>query len=150
MKGKSMSDDPNKSIGFVLTDIARLLRRNFDQRAQSLGLTRAQWLVIAHLRRRKGIRQVELAEILDIQPITLGRHIDRLEADGWVERRNDPGDRRAKRLFLTEKVAPVLKEMEAISQAVKEMALKGISLKEQEQLMDALLRMRANLSDNAQ
>ena len=141
-----MQYDPNLSVGFIINDVARLLRRNFDRKAQNLGLTRAQWQVLAHLKRKDGQRQNELADLLEVQPITLGRLVDRLEADGWVERRNDPEDRRAKRIFLTEKVAPVLSEIQAISAAVREEAQTGLAAEDRERLLHILLHMRENLT----
>ncbi len=139
-------DEPNKSIGFIINDVARLLRRNFDRRAHVLGLTRAQWTVLAHLRRKDGLRQTELADLLEVQPITLARLIDRMEADSWVKRKNDPTDRRAKQVFLTKKVLPVLKGMRAIGKTVMDESLAGIADNEQEQLRVMLLAMRDNLS----
>src|SRR5207302_9486649 len=85
----------DSSFGFLLHDIARLMRKRFDQRARNLNLTRAQWQVVAHLARHEGINQAGLAEIIEIEPITLGRLIDRMEEAGWVERRPNPSDRRA-------------------------------------------------------
>src|SRR5882672_3339347 len=95
------------SFGFLLHDIARLMRKRFDQRARGLGLTRAQWQVLAHLARHEGINQAGLAEILEIEPITLGRLVDRMADSGWLERRADPNDRRARLLYLTAKARPV-------------------------------------------
>jgi DNA-binding MarR family transcriptional regulator len=103
--------DPKRSLGFLLTETARLIRRNFDRRVQPLGLTQTQWRAIAHLKHNEGIKQATLAEILEVQPITLARLIDRMERDGWVERRPDPNDRRAVQLFLTDKVEPVVAQM---------------------------------------
>ena len=87
---------PEKSFGFLLYDAARLLRRDFERRAKQLGLTRAQWSVLAHLARNEGTNQAAAADVLEIEPITLVRLLDRLEAAGWVERRPDPNDRRAR------------------------------------------------------
>ena len=93
-------EDPDKNVGFLLHDVSRLLRKRFDRRARALGLTRAQWRVLAHLAPRQGINQSALADILEVENITLGRHIDRLEDTDWVERQSDPDDRRAWCLFL--------------------------------------------------
>ncbi len=84
------SEDLNRTLGFLLHDASRLMRKRVDRRARTLGLTRAQWRVLAQLRRREGINQSALADILEIENITMGRHIDRLEDAGWVERRPDP------------------------------------------------------------
>ncbi|MCH8239367.1 MAG: MarR family transcriptional regulator [Proteobacteria bacterium] len=142
-----MSDDPylTRSLGFLLADVSRLVRKRFDGRARSLGLTRAQWRVLAQLRRREGINQTVLAEILEVETITLGRHIDRLEAKGFVERRRDPGDRRAWRLFLKARVQPVLDRMRSFSDVTRGEALKGIPAAESEALIDHLLRIKANM-----
>jgi MarR family transcriptional regulator, transcriptional regulator for hemolysin len=137
----------DRSFGFLLHDIARLLRKRFDQRARGLGLSRAQWQVLAHLHRHEGINQRGLSEILEIKSVTLGRLVDRLEAAGWVERRADPRDRRAHRLYTTGKVAPVLDRMFAIGEKVRAEALVGLGANEREGLIAALLTIRTNLSE---
>lgn len=135
-----------RSLGFLLADVSRLVRRRFDGRAGTLGLTRAQWRVLAQLRRREGINQTELAEIMEIETITLGRHIDRLQAKGWVERRRDPADRRAWKLFLMPKAQPVLDRMRQLSEATRGEALAGISDADSEQLIETLLAIKANMA----
>ena len=94
--------DSESNFGFLLHDISRLLRKRFDRRARDLGLTKSQWIVMAHLARHEGIKQSGLAEILEIEPITLARHLDRLGETGWIERRADPADRRVWRLVRTD------------------------------------------------
>ena len=145
----AMDDDSylTRSLGFLLADVSRLIRMRFDDKAGELGLTRAQWRVLAQLRRREGINQSALAEILEIEPITLVRHIDRLVAKGHVERRPDPSDRRAWRLYLKEEVQPVLDAMRALSETVRGEALAGIPADRRDAFIDDLLRMKANLSD---
>lgn len=135
-----------QSLGFLLADVSRLVRERFDARARTLGLTRAQWRVLGQLRRREGINQTELAEILEIETITLGRHIDRLEAKGWVERRPDPADRRAWKLYLKEKAQPVLDSMRELSELTRQEALAGIPEAERERLIDLLLRIKDNMA----
>ena len=142
-----MPYDPERSFGFLLHDIARLMRKRFDQRARALGLSRSQWQVLAHLSRHEGINQSGLAEILEIENITLGRLIDRMEEAGWVERRPDPGDRRARLLYTTAKVAPMMERMHALAEETREEALAGLPPHEREALMDQLTRVRANLSE---
>ncbi len=137
----------DRSFGFLLHDIARLLRKRFDQRARALGLSRAQWQVLVHLHRHEGVNQRGLAEILEIKSVTLGRLVDRLEAAGWVERRADPKDRRARRLYTTEKVAPVLDRMLALGEMTREEALAGLGAAEREILFESLIKIRANLSE---
>src|SRR5947209_18499355 len=101
--------DLDRSFGFLVHDVARLFGRRFNQRALLfLGLTRAQCKVLGYLARNEGINQAGLADLLEIKPMTLVRQIDRMEEDGWIERRADPADRRARRLFLTAKARPIL------------------------------------------
>ena len=102
-------EDLSRNFGFILNDVARLLRTTFDRRVKSLGLTRSQWWVLNHLFRNDGVTQSELADMLEIEKATLGRLLDRLEAKGWVRREADAADRRARRVFLTDEVEPALK-----------------------------------------
>ncbi len=139
-------DDPDSNVGFLLHDVSRLLRMRFDRRARALGLTRAQWRVLAHLAPRQGINQSSLAEILEVESITLGRHIDRLEDTDWVVRRRDPGDRRAWRLFLTDKSRPVLDRMEVLAAETQGEAMAGLSDDERDRLLKLLLSMKRNMS----
>ena len=134
------------TLGFLLHDAARLLRKRFDQKAKGLGLTRAQWQVLAHVARNEGLHQGALAEILELEPITLVRLIDRLEAAGMVERRAHATDRRLKLLHLTDKARPVLETMRALGATVREEALAGLAPALRGQLTAALLAMRANLT----
>src|SRR4051794_13318207 len=100
--------NPRREFAFVLNDVARLLRTYADQRARRLGITRAQWAVMARLEQSEGLKQSELAEVLDLQPITLTRLVDRLCANGMVERRPDPTDPRAQRLHSTPLTRPLV------------------------------------------
>src|ERR1700712_1858558 len=102
---------PEREIGFALSDAARMLRTLADQRARDLCMTRAQWAVLVKLQRFQGAKQTELADQLDIAPITLARLIDKLTASGLVERRDDATDRRANRLYLTDKAIPTLERL---------------------------------------
>jgi MarR family transcriptional regulator for hemolysin len=135
-----------QSIGFLISDTARLMRRRFDQRARHLGLTRAQWQVLAHLQRNEGINQIGLADLLDIEAITLCRTIDRMEEGGWVERRADPNDRRARLLFLTERARPFIADMRAIAEEIYAEALSGLPADTRQTLTEILTAMRTNLS----
>lgn len=144
-----MADNFDQSLGFVIHDVARMLRWEFDKRAQTIGLTRSQWSVLAYLLREDGVQQQRLAELMDLTPITLTGLLDRLERDGWVERRPDPEDRRAKRIFLTEKVLPVMKKIQSLGKQVRESALEGLSEAEQQKLISLLLRVRTNLSSRS-
>lgn len=138
-------DDPQQSVGVLLIEVARLLRRNFNRRAQGLGPTQTQWQALAHLSRNPGINQTCLADLLEVQPITLARLIDRLEAAGWVERRPDPGDRRAQRLYLTVKAEPLLDDMRALAAETREEAMHGLRDPERRQLIEALKTIKGNL-----
>lgn len=138
-------NDPDKSIGFLVSDVARLLRRNFNRRAQPLGLSQAQSRVLAYLSRREGVKQVTLADTLEIQPITLARSIDGLESLGLVERRPDPEDRRAVRLYLTEAAKPHLARMWELAAQTRAEALAGLSEETVAQVLEALRRMKSNL-----
>jgi len=132
-------------LGFVLNDVSRLLRTRFDQRARGHGLTRSQWRVLVHLARAEGIIQSGLAEILEVERMTLGRLIDRLESAGWVERRPDSKDRRVRRLYLTAAARPTLKDMMQIATDMHDEALHGLSGEELNRLMQSLLIIKSNL-----
>jgi MarR family transcriptional regulator, transcriptional regulator for hemolysin len=134
------------TIGFLLNDAARLMRKDFERRTRSLGLTRAQWQALFHLARNEGCNQATLADLLEVEPITLARLVDRLEAGGLVERRADPSDRRARLLFLGERAHPLLEELRALGAETREIALAGIGDDERTLLMTLLTKMRANLS----
>lgn len=141
-----MSHSTDESLGFIIHDVARMLRRDFDRRAQAFHLTRSQWSVLALLIREDGAQQKRLADIIGVTAITMTGLVDRLERDGWVVRCEDPQDRRAKLVFLTDKVEPLKAKIKQLSEQVREAALQGISEPEQQQLTDLLLRMRCNLS----
>ncbi len=141
-------EDLSRNFGFILNDVARLMRTTFDRRVKSLGLTRSQWWVLNHLFRNDGITQSELAELLEVEKATLGRLLDRLEAKGWVRREAHANDRRAKRVFLTDEVEPALKAMRAAAAELRRDAMAGLSVSEKEQFVDTLLRVKANLSSD--
>lgn len=134
-----------RNFGFILNDVARLLRTVYDRRVRSLGLTRAQWWVLTHLYRADGVTQAELAETLEIERATLGRLLDRLEAKGWVRREADAEDRRAKRVHLTEAVAEPMRTMRAVAAGVRSDALAGLSAAEQDRFVDLMLKVKGNL-----
>jgi len=137
--------DPDSSIGFLVGDVARLLRRNFNRRAQALGLSQAQWRALAYLARQQGVSQASLADRLEIQPITLVRLLDHLQAAGLVTRRPDPHDRRAFRLYLTDKAQPLLARMWSIAAQTREQALAGMPIQRQRMLIKSLQHLRQNL-----
>ncbi len=139
-------EDLSRNFGFLLNDVARLLRTSYDRRIRKLGLTRAQWWVLTHLYRGDGVSQTGLAETLEIEKATLGRLLDRLEAKGWVRREHDALDRRVWRVHLTEEVEPALRTMRAIAAGLRRDALTGIRAAERERFVDTLLAIKANLS----
>ncbi len=138
-------EDLSRNFGFLLNDVARLMRTAYDRRIRKLGLTRAQWWVLTHLYRSNGVSQTELAETLEIEKPTLGRLLDRLEAKGWVKREHDAKDRRVWRVHLTEEVEPALRTMRAIAKELRRDALSGISAAERERFVDTLLAIKENL-----
>jgi DNA-binding MarR family transcriptional regulator len=133
------------SLGFLLSDSARLLRRRFDDRARSLGVSRAQWQVLFALSRNEGINQAGLAEALDVETITVGRMVDRLEEAGLVERRADPADRRAWRLHLTARAHPLLTQLREVAEGVMAETLAGLGPEGEAQLAALLGIVRGNL-----
>lgn len=136
-----------RELGFALNDVARLLRTYSDKRARELGTTRAQWAVLSRLQRCEGVNQSELAEALDLAPITLGRLVDKLTSAGLVERRNDATDRRAHRLYLTEKALPKLKVLGTLAEEVMGKALSGLDEDGIVALHGGLTRIKANLKN---
>ncbi len=134
------------SFGFLLSDTARLLRKRFDERARQHGATRAQWKALLGISRNEGINQGTLADLLEVEPITLCRLVDRMEESGLVERRRDPKDRRAWQLFLTDKAGPVLEELHATADELMGQALHGISEGQIEMMTGLLDQLRDNLS----
>lgn len=138
-------DDLDRSFGFLVTDVTRLLRKVFDGRVKSLGMTRSQWSVLAYLYRSDGITQSALADLLEIAKPSMARLLDRLEAAGWVQRRPDSKDRRAKRVFLTDKARTMLVTMREIGLQTREDALANISREDRERLVDMLIAIKTNL-----
>ena len=135
-----------ENVGTLVSDVARLLRRAFDERARDLGMTRPQWQVLSLLSRHQGINQGGLADLREVEPITLCRMIDRLQEAGLVERRRDPADRRAWRLFLSDKAYALLDELRPVADEMLEATLEGLTEEERGILVGALDRMRQNLS----
>ncbi len=122
------------------------MRRDFDARVQSLGLTQVQWRAIVHIARQEGCNQTILADQLEVKPITLTRLIDRLVEAEWIVRQPDPNDRRAVQLRLTEKARPLLKTLQEKSLLTRAAALQGVSEDEFEVLFNTLKKMKSNLS----
>ena len=134
------------SLGFLISDVSRLLRKRFDERARLIGVTRQQWRTLSVLKRHEGSNQGMLAELLEVEPITLGRMIDRLEEAGWVERRRDPGDRRVWRIHLTDAAQPILLQLKTIADSLFVDAAEGISADDQARLHALLEQLRDNLN----
>lgn len=133
------------TFGFLLSDTARLLRRRFDERARQHGATRAQWKALLGISRHEGINQGGLAELLEVEPITLCRLVDRMQEAGLVERRRDPRDRRAWQLYLTDKAHPVLEQLHATAAELMDQALHTIPETQIDMMTDLLNRIRDNL-----
>lgn len=139
--------DLDHSFGFLVNDVARLFGRRFDHNGKRLGLTRAQCRTLGYLARYEGINQAGLADLLEIRPMTLVRQIDRMEEAGWIERRADPADRRARRLFLTAKARPILGRIWKVANETRDEALAHLAPQEADFLIDMLHRVHATLSD---
>jgi DNA-binding MarR family transcriptional regulator len=142
----SLPRDPGNGIGFLIGDSSRMLRRIFNERITPLGMTQAQWRALVHLSRNEGLNQVGLADLLEVQPITAARLIDKLVAAGLVERRPDPNDRRAQRLFLTQQAAPMLAQIWEIADEIYDEVLAGLDADNRDALAALLGRMRSNLT----
>jgi len=138
---------PERSIGFLIADVARLLTRNFDRKAQKFDLSRAQWQVLAWLKRNEGISQTGLADMLEMSPMTLMRHVDKLEATGLVERRAHPEDRRIYQLYLGHHAHPTLDHLWELGGQTRAEALGDLPHGDEEILLRALSQMRQNLID---
>jgi DNA-binding MarR family transcriptional regulator len=138
--------DFRRDLLFLLHDVARLLRMDADRRARAHDMTRAQWALLIWLERQPGLSQKELAELLEVEPITVARLIDRLEARGMVERRPDPRDRRIWRLHLLPPAFPVLREIARQRADIARIVTAGIDQQTQEAMVEALLGMKAVLT----
>jgi DNA-binding MarR family transcriptional regulator len=135
-----------ETLPFEISETAHALRKAFDRRAVGMGVTRAQWKVLFRLERQPGLRQIELADMLDIEPITLSRIVDRLEEAALVERVADPADRRAWRLHVTAKARPLVEKLRAVADEMIADAFAGIDPKEIEITRQVLGRVRENAS----
>ena len=133
-----------ETLPFEIAETAHALRKAFDRMAVGLGVTRAQWKVLFRVERQPGLRQVELADLLDIEPITLCRIVDRLEESGLVERTSDPADRRAWRLHVTAQAQPLIEKLKAVGAELVDAAFAGIDPKDIEIARQVLARTREN------
>ncbi|MFO1319108.1 MAG: MarR family transcriptional regulator [Burkholderiales bacterium] len=139
-------EDLSRNFGFILNDVARLMRTTFDRRVRALGFTRSQWWVLNHVFRNNGATQSELADVLEVEKATLGRLLDRMEQKRWIRREPDAADRRVRRVFLTVEVEPAIKAMRAAAAELRREALTGLTGEQQESFVDALLTIKSNLA----
>ena len=135
-----------KELAWEIGETSRMMRRFYDRRAAALGVTTAQWRVIAHVGHSPGLKQVELAERLDVEPITACRIVDRLEEAGLIERQRDPEDRRAWRLVLTDKAQPIYRRLGDLAEEMAGEAFAGFSQGEFDAIRAKLARVRGNVS----
>ncbi len=134
-----------REFAFTIMDVARLLKTYADQRARQFGISRAQWAVLIRIDRSEGLKQSELADMLDLQPITLTRLLDRLADNGLIERRADPNDRRANRLYLKPAARPLLDRLADLGADLMETVLEGLSQTAIERTLKELAMIKDNL-----
>ncbi len=139
----------DESLFSLVGDVSRLARRAFDARAREIGATRPQWQALVVLKRHEGVNQGGLAELLDVEPITVCRMVDRLQKADLVERRPDPADRRSWRLFLTAKAGDLLAQMRPLAEVLEAQALEGVDPEQRQALAATLDRIRSNLAPRA-
>src|SRR6201999_1076080 len=135
----------NREFAFMLNDVARMLKTYADYKGSQFGITRAQWAVLVRLDRFEGLKQSELAEMMDLQPISLTRLVDRLCDNGLIERRSDPNDRRAKRLFLTAAARPLLEQLGELGEEMMAAALAGVPGEAVTKIIAQLATVKENL-----
>jgi DNA-binding MarR family transcriptional regulator len=141
-----VSDTLQSDSLILIYDVARLMRTRTDRLARQHGMTRAQWVILAWLEHKPGLAQIELADLVEVEPITIARLIDRLEANGFVERRPDGKDRRIKRLYLREQALPILNDIRAYRHQLSALMSQGLSPDQVTAATQALLQMKANLT----
>lgn len=140
--------DETDRLGFLLHDAARLMRRTFEKNAGRYGLSSAQWRLLVRVFKEEGVAQARLAELLEIEPISVSRLIDRMEEAGWIERRPDPTDRRVRNIYLTDKSRPIFGDMRAVADKVFEHALQGLDVEQRRATINGLKTIVSNLSDD--
>ena len=138
--------NPSRTFGFLLEDITRLYAQRFERRSGVLGVTFAQCKVLVHLLDHEGISQVHLAGLTDLEPMALARALDTLECRGWLERRNDPGDRRGRRLFLQAKSKPLVDDIWHLLDLTRREAFAGIPMRHAELMIELLEKIQSNLA----
>jgi MarR family transcriptional regulator for hemolysin len=140
-----MEIDP-PTLAFLLHDVARLLKKRLEQNSRGFGLTRSQWQILAYLARNEGINQKGLAELLEIEPITLGRIVDKLERLGLIERHRHPTDRRTRLLHLVEAARPKLEQIHELGDVTQGEALAGVPEDDRQHLLKTLQALKENLT----
>lgn len=136
----------NDSLGYRIHDLARLIRKRFDEESRDLGVTNSQWRVLVNVFRQPGINQGALAELMEVEPITTCRMVDRLEMAGLVERRRDPNDRRAWQIHLTDAAMPLIDKLKERAAGLNAVALAGLGERDQAELVRMLDVIQRNLS----
>jgi DNA-binding MarR family transcriptional regulator len=144
-RDKGMSLDLKRQLVAQLVESSRLLRNFIDHRAKSRGTTRAQWIVLFRLREQEGLSQVDLADVLELQPISLVRLLDRLVEHGLLERRHDPRDRRANRLFLTAAGKQLVDDLDSLRDAIAVDAMQDLSTEQMQTSLDALRAIKCRI-----
>jgi DNA-binding MarR family transcriptional regulator len=139
----------DNSLGYRINDLARLIRKRFDEESRDLGVTNSQWRVLVNVLRQPGINQGTLADLMEVEPITTCRMVDRMEMAGLVERRRDPNDRRAWQIHLTEAAMPLTDKLKERAAGLNAVALAGLGEQDQAELVRMLDLIRLNLSGNA-
>ena len=137
--------DRIRNFGFILKNLERLYTKRFELLAQESSLTLPQCKALFHLSRNEGISQKRLAELAEVEPMTLVRILDRMESDGWVERRADPNDRRARTLYVRSGATPILEQIDKLSAQMRSEALAGLNAEQRNQLMGLLEHVYQNL-----
>ncbi|MGX8008067.1 MarR family winged helix-turn-helix transcriptional regulator [Mesorhizobium sp. ORM8.1] len=142
-----MVSDGIDRLGFLIHDVQRLMRKRFETRARGLGLSSAQWRLMVRVAKEEGITQARLAELLEIEPISVSRLVDRMEEGGWIERRQDATDRRVRMIFPTEKTTAAYTDVKSLAGEVYEQSLTGVSPEDRRVLIRVLDTIVQNLTD---
>jgi len=143
-----MPQSLDRDLLYLLHDVARLMRTKFDQRARTYGMTRAQWVILSRLENQPGLSQNEMAAIVEVEPISVARLVDRLQAAGFVERRADPKDRRIWRLHLTSAAEPMLTEIKKHKEELRSEIMAGVDPASLDPMVENLLKLKANLTSD--
>lgn len=148
-KPDMMPVSEGRYLAFLIMEAARLQRTVFDRRVRKIGFTRTQWLALRRVGDQPGVSQSELAELLEVEKTSAGRLIDKLEAFGWLERRQDDADRRIKRIYLTELGHRIHRDVTPVAEAMVEEELSGLTREQRDLLTDLLMTVKQRLQDMA-